>query len=89
MREYPRTSTTIANAYVQPVADRYLRRLADGLSADGINAPLNIMLSSGGTTTVDAARAFPVRLVESGTGWRRLGRCLLGAAVGTARCAGL
>ena len=66
MREYPRTSTTIANAYVQPVADRYLRRLADGLSADGINAPLNIMLSSGGTTTVDAARAFPVRLVESG-----------------------
>ena len=66
MREFPRTSTTIANAYVQPVADRYLRRLADGLSADGIDAPLNIMLSSGGTTTVDAARDFPVRLVESG-----------------------
>ena len=32
----------------------------------GIEAPLNIMLSSGGTTTVAAARAFPVRLVESG-----------------------
>ena len=66
MREYPRTSTTIANAYVQPVAARYLRRLADGLSADGVSAPLNIMLSSGGTTTVEAARAFPARLVESG-----------------------
>ena len=37
-----------------------------GLKGCGIDAPLNIMLSSGGTTTVAAARAFPVRLVESG-----------------------
>ncbi len=66
MREYPRASTTIANAYVQPIAERYMERVAAGLKASGIDAPLNIMLSSGGTTTVDAARAFPVRLVESG-----------------------
>lgn len=66
MREYPRASTTSANAYVQPVAERYLERVASGLDASGIHAPLNIMLSSGGTTTVEAARAFPVRLVESG-----------------------
>ena len=66
MREYPRASTTIANAYVQPIAERYLERVAAGLSAAGIQAPLNIMLSSGGTTTVAAARAFPIRLVESG-----------------------
>jgi len=66
MREYPRASTTSANAYVQPVAERYLERVASGLRASGISAPLNIMLSSGGTTTVAAARAFPVRLVESG-----------------------
>ncbi len=66
MREYPRTSTTVANAYVQPITERYLERVADGLKATGINAPLNIMLSSGGTTTVAAARKFPVRLVESG-----------------------
>ena len=66
MREYPRTSTTVANACVQPVAERYLARVADGLQACGIGAPLNVMLSSGGTTTVDAARTFPIRLVESG-----------------------
>ncbi len=66
MREYPRASTTIANAYVQPITERYMERVASGLKASGIDAPLNIMLSSGGTTTVAAARAFPVRLVESG-----------------------
>ncbi|MCY3915823.1 MAG: hydantoinase/oxoprolinase family protein [Chloroflexi bacterium] len=66
MREYPRASTTIANAYVQPITERYLRRVETGLKGCGIDAPLNIMLSSGGTTTVAAARAFPVRLVESG-----------------------
>ena len=66
MREYPRASTTIANAYVQPITERYLERVARGLKQSGIDAPLNIMLSSGGTTTVAAARAFPVRLVESG-----------------------
>ena len=66
MREYPRASTTIANAYVQPISERYMRRVASGLNASGIDAPLNIMLSSGGTTTLEAARAFPVRLVESG-----------------------
>ena len=66
MREYPRASTTIANAYVQPITERYLRRVESGLKGCGIDAPLNIMLSSGGTTTVEAARAFPVRLVESG-----------------------
>ncbi len=66
MREYPRASTTLANAYVQPVTASYLDRVAAGLSASGISAPLNIMLSSGGTTTVAAARDFPIRLVESG-----------------------
>lgn len=66
MREYPRASTTIANAYVQPVTARYLERVASGLKQSGISAPLNIMLSSGGTTGLEAARDFPVRLVESG-----------------------
>ncbi len=66
MREYPRASTTIANAYVQPIIDRYLERVEAGLKASGIAAPLNIMLSSGGTTTVAASRDFPIRLVESG-----------------------
>jgi len=66
MREYPRTSTTVANAYVQPITEQYMSRVESGLRDSGVDAPLNIMLSSGGTTTIDAASAFPIRLVESG-----------------------
>ncbi len=64
--EYHRTSTTVANAYVLPVFDRYLQRLEENLRDDGITAPLHIMLSTGGLATTDAARRFPIRLLESG-----------------------
>jgi len=66
MREHPRASTTSANAAVQPIMAAYLARVERGLRAAAIAAPLQIMLSSGGRTTVAAARAFPIRLVESG-----------------------
>ena len=66
LREYQRTSTAVANAYVQPLAAGYLRRLQEGLGTAGIGAPLHIMLSNGGTATVDTAADFPIRLVESG-----------------------
>jgi N-methylhydantoinase A len=66
IREYERASTTIANAYVRPLMDRYLGRLQDGLQGIGIAGPLLLMMSSGGVTTVETARRFPVRLVESG-----------------------
>ncbi|MEZ5860435.1 MAG: hydantoinase/oxoprolinase family protein [Geminicoccaceae bacterium] len=66
MREYERFSTTVANAYVQPLMDRYLGRLEARLRGLGIRAPLLLMLSGGGVTTVETARRFPVRLVESG-----------------------
>jgi N-methylhydantoinase A len=66
IREYDRTSTTVANAYVLPLMERYLRRLEEGLRHLGAEAPLLLMMSSGGVTTVATARRFPVRLVESG-----------------------
>ncbi len=66
MREYQRTSTTVANAYVQPITSNYLERIQNGLKQTGLNAPLNVMLSSGGTTTIETATRFPIRLVESG-----------------------
>lgn len=66
LREYERTSTTVANAYVQPLADRYLRRLEEGLRSQDLTAPLHIMLSNGGSCSTETARRFPIRLVESG-----------------------
>ncbi|WP_043360117.1 hydantoinase/oxoprolinase family protein [Belnapia sp. F-4-1] len=66
IREYERASTTIANAYVQPLMAGYLGRLESGLREAGIAAPLLLMMSSGGVTTVETARRYPVRLVESG-----------------------
>jgi N-methylhydantoinase A len=66
IREYERASTTVANAYVLPVIESYLQRLEQGFKAMGCRAPLLLIMSSGGITTVETARRFPVRLVESG-----------------------
>lgn len=67
MHEYERTSTVLANVYVRPLVERYLRELEERLHAGGMaDVPLLIMLSSGGTATVETARRFPIRLIESG-----------------------
>jgi N-methylhydantoinase A len=66
IREYERTSTTVANAYVLPLMANYLGRMRDGLSGLQITCPLLLMMSSGGICTVETATKFPVRLVESG-----------------------
>ena len=66
IREYERTSTTVANAYVLPLMDHYIAAMRAGLTAMGATCPLLLMMSSGGVCTVETARRFPVRLVESG-----------------------
>ena len=66
MREWERFSTTVANAYVQPLMTRYLKQLELGLREAGLGCPLYLMLSGGGLTTIDTAARFPIRLVESG-----------------------
>ena len=66
IREYERTSTTVANAYVLPLMGSYLGRMTAGLSAIGVTCPLLLMMSSGGICTIETATRFPVRLVESG-----------------------
>jgi N-methylhydantoinase A len=66
IREYERTSTTVANAYVLGVVETYLRALSDLLRAEGFAGQLLLMLSSGGTCTVETACEVPIRLVESG-----------------------
>jgi N-methylhydantoinase A len=66
IREYPRTSTVVMNAYTAPITGPYLDALRVGLRKRGFaNDPL-IMLSNGGVIGIDIARRFPVRMVESG-----------------------
>jgi N-methylhydantoinase A len=66
IREYERFSTACANAYVQPLMASYLERLAAELKRRGFRCPVYLMTSGGGLTTLETARRFPVRLVESG-----------------------
>ncbi len=66
VREYERGSTATANAFVAPLADRYLARLGEELAKLGLGAPLSLMLSSGGLTHLAEARRAPVQLLESG-----------------------
>jgi len=66
IREYERTCTTVTNAYVKPITDRYLEKLSSRLASLGFDGRLYIMLSSGGITSLDTARKFPVRIIESG-----------------------
>jgi N-methylhydantoinase A len=64
--EYERTSTTVVNAYVQPLARRYLEEMQRRLRHFGLQGELSIMLSSGGISTVEAAGQVPVKMIESG-----------------------
>src|SRR5215470_10380843 len=66
IREFERTSTTVANAYVIPLLEMYLSTLETGLGEFDITAPLLTMQSNGGVMTAARARARPVQLIESG-----------------------
>ena len=66
IREYERTSTTCANAYVQPIMATYLERLERELRGMGLRCPLYLMTSGGALTTLELGAREPVRLVESG-----------------------
>lgn len=65
-REYERTATTVINAYVRPLMQRYLGALRSGLGASGVDAPLLIMQSAGGLTPEKDAAVRPVFALESG-----------------------
>lgn len=65
-REYERMSTTVLNAYLMPVMDRYLTTLEQALTQQIPNAAVGINQSSGGLMSVRQARRFPVRTALSG-----------------------
>jgi N-methylhydantoinase A len=82
IREYERLSTTVANAYVKPLAVSYLDALAREITALGVTAPLFLMLSNGGLTHVEDAKRVPVRLLESGPAAGALAAAVFGGRSG-------
>ena len=66
IKEFERTSTTAANAYVKPIVGAYLQELEARLSRVQAGVPLRIMVSSGGFTSAKSAAHTPILLLESG-----------------------
>src|SRR5262249_56759174 len=66
IREFERASTTAANAYIKPLAQRYLELMGRRIADAGIPAPLLLMLSSGGLTPVAGAERRPGRVLQAG-----------------------
>lgn len=65
-REYDRASTTIANAYLQPLVEQHAGELARGLAEEGVKVPLLIMKSNGGVMSHEAAARRPISMLVSG-----------------------
>ncbi|NBB47862.1 hydantoinase/oxoprolinase family protein [Rhizobium sp. CRIBSB] len=82
IREYERTSTTVANAYIGPTVATYLRSLAQRLVQRGIKGRLLMMQSSGGTLDIEHVIAKPATVVESGPAAGVVGAAHLGARAG-------
>jgi len=84
IKEFERTSTTVVNAYAQPLVETYLERIATRLKGSGSDAPLLLMHSGGGLIPRAAAAQFPVRLIESGPVAGVLAAARVGKQVGHA-----
>lgn len=84
IREFERMSTTVANAYVQPLMQAYLEILHEALKGMGYDRGYYVMLSSGGITTAETAARFPIRVVESGPAGGALAASFSGQLAGHA-----
>ncbi len=65
-REFDRLCTTVANAGIQALMADYLAEFERRFALEGLQCPVLMMTAGGGMTTIDTARRFPIRLVESG-----------------------
>src|SRR5207249_1686056 len=85
IREYERSSTTVINAYVMPVVQRYLRTLRAGLGEIAVRTPLLIIQSNGGLMTAEAASRMPMHIIESGPAAGVIGAQALARRTGMAK----
>lgn len=66
MREYERFSSTAMNAYIGPRTAAYLRNLESRLRSNGVSAPVRILQSNGGISTIESSSELPISLLLSG-----------------------
>ena len=66
MQEYERTVTTVANSYVRPRVQKYVKNLQSKLDAKAKRVKLHILRSDGGLASARSAEDFPVNLLMSG-----------------------
>ena len=81
-REYERTNTTSLNAYVKPIANKYIDNLNNELHDSSMGNSKFIMQSNGGVTTFDEAKKTPINMVESGPVAGMYGAAVLGELIG-------
>ena len=81
-REYERFTTTVINAYLQPVMTGYVERLAAGVAKSAPKASLGINQSSGGLMTPERAQSVPVRTALSGPAAGAMGAAAVARRVG-------
>jgi N-methylhydantoinase A len=81
-REFERFSTTVLNAYLQPLMDAYLSGLDERLLAGGYGHGVLTVASSGGMMTTETARRLPIKTVFSGPAGGVSQACFVGATTG-------
>jgi N-methylhydantoinase A len=82
IREFERTSTTVANAYLMPVIETYLERLELTLQEWGYHGPIMVTHSGGGVITSRSARRVPARICHSGPAGGVVGGVVVGQSAG-------
>ncbi len=81
-REYERTSTVVADAYLKPLMGRYVGSLTRSLGEEGLRAPWTIMKSNGGVMRAEAAAANPIQTAQSGPAGGMLAAATFGVQAG-------
>ena len=81
-REFERFSTTVLNAYLQPLMDGYLSGLEERLQAEGYAHGVLTVGSSGGMMTTETARRLPIKTIFSGPAGGVSQARFVGAAAG-------
>ncbi len=84
-REYERCSTTVVNAVLAPIVERYLERLVRDLAQRRLEAPLYVMRSDGGMAAAQQILARPAAILESGPASGAIATAALARRTGAAR----